>query len=55
MYQVRVIQEKAEACRRLMKTAPDVVVFELLRESAEEYERQATCLLSGETPERRRA
>ena len=55
MYQVRVIQEKAEACRRLMKAAPDLVVFELLKESAEEYERQATRLLAGESLERRRA
>ena len=55
MYQVRVIKEKAEACRRLMKVAPDVVVLELLKESAEEYEREASRLLSGEPPERRRA
>jgi len=55
MHQVRVIQDKAEACRRLMEAAPDVVVFELLKERAEDYERQASRLLGGEPSERRRA
>jgi hypothetical protein len=55
MYQVRVIQHQADACRRLMEAAPDVVVFELLKERAEDYDRQATRLLSGEPSDRRRA
>jgi hypothetical protein len=41
MLEVRVIQHKAAACRRLMAVAFDVVVLELLKEQAEAYDRQA--------------
>ena len=44
MSEVRIIQHKAAACRRLMALAFDVVVFELLKEQAEAYEQQAADL-----------